>query len=56
MSRGLGDVYKRQWLHYLAGDYNDSQGDYKRALQSNPRSLDAQIGVALPLLSQQRWK
>ena len=47
---------RRGWLHYLAGDYNDSQGDYKRALQSNPRSLDAQIGLALPLLAQQRWK
>jgi tetratricopeptide (TPR) repeat protein len=47
---------RRAWLHYLAGDYNDSQRDYKEALQSNPRSLDAQIGLALPLLAQQRWK
>ncbi len=47
---------RRAWLHYLAGDYNDSQGDYKKALQANPRSLDAQIGLTLPLLAQQRWK
>src|SRR5210317_1897875 len=47
---------RRAWLHYLAGDYNDSQRDYKEALQSNPRSLDAQIGLALPLLAQKRWK
>ena len=47
---------RRAWLRYLAGSYNDSQGDYKAALQANPRSLDAQIGLALPLLAQQRWK
>ena len=47
---------RRAWLHYLAGDYNDSQGDYKAALQANPQSLDAQIGLTLPLLAQQRWK
>ena len=47
---------RRAWLLYLAGSYNDSQGDYKAALQANPRSLDAQIGLALPLLAQQRWK
>lgn len=47
---------RRAWLHYLAGDYNDSQGDYKKALKANPRSLDAQIGLTLPLLAQQRWK
>jgi tetratricopeptide (TPR) repeat protein len=47
---------RRAWLRYLAGSYNDSQGDYKAALQANPQSLDAQIGLALPLLAQQRWK
>lgn len=47
---------RRAWLHYLAGNYNDSQNDYKAALQANPQSLDAQIGLALPLLAQQRWK
>ena len=47
---------RRAWLRYLAGDYNNSQGDYKAALQANPQSLDAQIGLALPLLAQQRWK
>ena len=47
---------RRAWLHYLAGDYNDAQGDYKKALDVNPRSLDAQIGLTLPLLAQQRWR
>lgn len=49
-------LLRRAWLRYLAGDYNDSQADYKAALQANPQSLDAQIGLALPLLAQQRWK
>jgi len=47
---------RRAWLRYLAGSYNDSQSDYRAALQANPRSLDAQIGLTLPLLAQQRWK
>jgi tetratricopeptide (TPR) repeat protein len=47
---------RRAWLHYLAAEYNDSQADYRKALQANPRSLDAQVGLALPLLAQQRWK
>lgn len=47
---------RRGWLHYLAGDYNGAHSDYKKALQANPQSLDAQIGITLPLLAQQRWK
>jgi tetratricopeptide (TPR) repeat protein len=47
---------RRAWLHYLAGSYNSSQSDYKKALQANPESLDATIGMTLPLLAQQRWK
>lgn len=47
---------RRAWLYYLAGSYNDAQSDYKKALQANPQSLDAQIGLSLPLLAQQRWK
>ncbi|WOJ94431.1 tetratricopeptide repeat protein [Congregibacter variabilis] len=47
---------RRAWLRYLAGNYNDSQSDYKAALEANPKSLDAQIGLTLPLLAQQRWR
>ncbi len=47
---------RRGWLNYLAGNYNSSQTDYKLALHANPLSLDAQIGMTLPLLAQQRWK
>lgn len=49
-------MLRRAWLHYLAGNYNRAHSDYKKALQANPQSLDAQIGIALPLLAQQRWK
>lgn len=47
---------RRAWLRYLAGHYNDSQSDYRKALETNPRSLDAQIGLTLPLLAQNRWR
>lgn len=47
---------RRAWLRYLAGDYNGSQSDYRKALEANPRSLDAQIGLTLPLLAQKRWR
>ena len=49
-------LLRRAWLNYLAGNYNESQGDYKTALRLNPESLDARIGLALPLLAQQRWR
>ncbi len=49
-------LLRRAWLHYLGGNYNQSQSDYRRALQLNPQSLDARIGLCLPLLAQSRWK
>ncbi len=44
------------WLNYLQGNYNDSIRAYKRALERNPRSFDARLGIALPLLAQKRWR
>lgn len=49
-------LLRRAWLRYLAGDYSDALRDYKQALQTNPQSLDAQLGMTLPLLAQRRWK
>jgi len=43
------------WLNYLQGNYNDSIGAYKQALEHNQRSFDARLGIALPLMAQQRW-
>ena len=44
------------WLKYLNRDYNASIRDYERALAINEESLDAMLGVTLPLLAQGRWR
>jgi tetratricopeptide (TPR) repeat protein len=44
------------WLKYLNRDYNASIRDYNRALALNADSLDAQLGITLPLLAQGRWR
>jgi tetratricopeptide (TPR) repeat protein len=43
------------WLHYLHKQYNTSVKQYESALKINPQSLDAKIGVMLPLMAQSRW-
>ena len=43
------------WLSYLQGNYNDATQAYKKALEHNQRSFDARLGIALPLMAQQRW-
>jgi tetratricopeptide (TPR) repeat protein len=48
-------VLRYGWLNYLQGNHNDAIRAYKRALERNPRSFDARLGVALPLMAQQRW-
>jgi len=44
------------WLLYLAGSLRDSERAYREALQLNPRSLDARLGLSLPLIAQHRWR
>jgi tetratricopeptide (TPR) repeat protein len=44
------------WLHYLQGKYNDAYQHYESALKINPDSMDARLGIVLPLLAQQRWR
>jgi len=43
------------WLNYLQGNFNDAIHSYKLALKRNQRSFDARLGIALPLMAQQRW-
>lgn len=49
-------MMRRGWLNYLQGKYNDALRDYNQVLALNPRSLEARLGLTLPLLAQQRWK
>jgi len=44
------------WLYYLAGNYSRSIQYYQSALQVNKQSLEARLGMALPLLAQARWR
>lgn len=44
------------WLNYLQGKYNVSENYYHKALDVNANSIDARLGLTLPLIAQQRWK
>ena len=43
------------WLNYLRGNHNNAMEYYKKALALNSKSIDAKLGLVLPLLAQQRW-
>lgn len=44
------------WLYYLAGNYSRAIKHYENALRLNKQSIEARLGLALPLLAQSRWK
>jgi tetratricopeptide (TPR) repeat protein len=47
---------RRAWLFYLTGRYNESIREYRYAMERNDKSIDARLGVLLPLLAQKRWR
>jgi len=47
---------RRGWLNYLAGKHNTSIRDYQKAMDLSPKSLEARLGIMLPLIAQQRWR
>jgi tetratricopeptide (TPR) repeat protein len=47
---------RRGWLYYLLGSYNESIREYRYANERNAKSVDARLGIVLPLLAQQRWR
>ncbi len=49
-------IMRTAWLQYLLGDYNSAIDDYERAAELNEQSLDARLGMLLPLLAQRRWR
>jgi len=44
------------WLSYLQGNFSDAVRSYKQAITLNRRSIDAKLGVTLPLMAQRRWR
>lgn len=47
---------RHAWLRYLQGRFDESILGYKRAQTMNPRSIDAALGVTLPLMAQWKWQ
>ncbi|WP_455206658.1 tetratricopeptide repeat protein [Kaarinaea lacus] len=47
---------RRGWLQYLAGNHSKSIEYYKKAMSINGQSLEARLGIILPLMAQQRWR
>jgi tetratricopeptide (TPR) repeat protein len=44
------------WLNYLQKNYRVSFDYYEKSLDINPNSIDAHLGMTLPLLSQKRYR
>jgi tetratricopeptide (TPR) repeat protein len=49
-------LLRQSWLLYLQGHYRQSISRYQQALKKNTHSLDARLGITLPLLAQKRWR
>ena len=49
-------LIRRGWLFYQPGSFNESIREYRLAIERNGKSLDARLGVTLPLLAQKRWR
>ncbi|HHO58917.1 MAG TPA: tetratricopeptide repeat protein [Thiotrichales bacterium] len=49
-------VLRLAYLSYLQGNYGDAIDRYQQAIDMNPESIDARLGITLPLMAQKRWK
>ncbi|WP_456457202.1 tetratricopeptide repeat protein [Thermovibrio sp.] len=43
------------WLYYLLGKYSNSEYHYTKAIKVAPYSVEAKLGLTLPLIAQDRW-
>lgn len=43
------------WLYYLSKDYQKSEAYYKKAIVSEPSSVEARFGIVLPLAALGNW-
>jgi len=48
-------LMRRAWLNYLQGRHTEALRDYNQALFANSSSIEARLGLTLPLLAQKRW-
>ncbi len=49
-------ILRRGWLYYLPGHFDESIREYRLAIERNPKSVDARLGLTLPLLAAKRWR
>jgi tetratricopeptide (TPR) repeat protein len=49
-------LLRRGWLFYQSGKFDESIREYRRAIERNSRSLDARLGIVLPMLASKRWR
>ena len=49
-------ILRRGWLNYLPGRFDESIREYRLAIERNPKSIDARLGLTLPLLAAKRWR
>jgi tetratricopeptide (TPR) repeat protein len=49
-------LIRRGWLFYLPGRFDEAIREYRLAMERNSRSVDARLGVTLPLLAAKRWR
>jgi tetratricopeptide (TPR) repeat protein len=49
-------LLRRGWLFYQAGKFDESIREYRLAIERNGRSLDARLGLLLPMLAAKRWR
>ena len=47
---------RRGWLYYSLANFNESIREYRLAIDRNSKSIDARLGLTLPLLAQKRWR
>jgi len=49
-------LLRRGWLNFLKGSHSKAIEYYQKAISMNGKSIDARLGIVLPLQAQQRWR
>lgn len=49
-------LLRRAWLLYSAGKFDESIREYRLAIERNSKSIDARLGLCMPLLASKRWR
>jgi tetratricopeptide (TPR) repeat protein len=47
--------FRRGWLLYCLKQHDESVAAYKRAVMAEPQSIEARLGILLPLMALARW-